>query len=71
VKRGLSRSRRLESSEIVGRRVNPAGWRRAFYHVLITAQGDEVKLPPYLEHNAKFLSWLKTVPLHPSSPSEV
>jgi len=71
VKRGLSPSRRLECSEIVGRQVNPAGWRRGFYHILITAEGDEVTLPPYLEHNAKFLNWLRAIPLRPSSPSAV
>jgi hypothetical protein len=66
VKRNLSPSRRLERREIVARRVNPAGWRRGFYHVLITANGDEVKLPPYLEHNPDFQSWLKTIPLRSS-----
>ncbi|HEU5337373.1 MAG TPA: hypothetical protein VFU27_15495 [Terriglobales bacterium] len=68
VKRNLMPSRRLQAKQIVARRVTPAGWRKAFCHVLITAKGDEVKLPAYLERNPQFQSWLDGIPLR-SSPA--
>jgi hypothetical protein len=54
VTRNLSPSHLMARSDIVGRYVVPGGWRRAPYHVLITQDRSELKLPPYLENNKAF-----------------
>lgn len=56
-------ARHLARADIVARRVHPAGWRRAPYHILIARDGTTVSLPPYLEHNAALQAWLRTIPL--------
>ena len=63
VTRLLWPSRRVARADITARRVNPSGWRRPPYHILITQDGREVKLPPYLEHSAALQSWLADIPL--------
>ena len=62
VRRYLLPSRRVERIEIVARRSSPSGWRRAPYHVLIMRGGNEIKLPPYLEHNAVLQNWMQSIP---------
>jgi hypothetical protein len=57
------RPRRLTRLEIASRFFHPAGWRRAAYHVLVTQNGERVKLPPYLQNNAALRTWLKSVKL--------
>lgn len=56
-------TRHLARADIVARRVHPGGWRSALYHILITRDGGEVSLPPYLEHNPELQAWLKAIPL--------
>ncbi len=56
-------ARRIGRSDIVGRRFHGAGWRSPMYHILVTRQGREVRLPPYLEHNRALQQWLATIPL--------
>jgi hypothetical protein len=63
VRRCLLPSRRVERIEIVARRTSRAGWRRPPCHVLITRGGNEIKLPPYLQHSAVLQNWLKSIPL--------
>jgi hypothetical protein len=63
VTRVLWPSRRVARTDIVARRMHPSGWRSAPYHILITRDGREVSLPPYLEHNAALRSWLANIPL--------
>jgi hypothetical protein len=60
VTRFLSRSRRVVRSDIVARR---RGGRRARYDILITRDGNEVKLPPYLKHSTTFQTWRSAIPL--------
>jgi hypothetical protein len=61
------RPRRLARLDIATRHFHPGGWRQAPYHILVTREGESVKLPPYLENNAALRAWLKDVPPATSS----
>jgi len=63
VKRYLWPTRQVARLEIVTRRTHPGAWRSAPYHILITRDGNEVKLPPYLEHSTELQTWLAGIPL--------
>jgi len=64
VTRYLWPSRRVARTDIVARRVHPAGWRNAPYHIVILQNGSLARLPPYLEHNASLQAWLTGIPLN-------
>lgn len=63
VKRYLWPTRQVPRLEIIERRTHPGAWRSAPYHILMTRDGNEVKLPPYLEHSTELQTWLAGIPL--------
>jgi hypothetical protein len=62
VTRNLWPTRRLARADIVGRRVH-SGPKSGSYNVLIMRNGDQIALPPYLEHSVALRAWLEEVPL--------
>jgi hypothetical protein len=62
VMRGLLPARSVPLAGVVGWTVIPAGYRRPPRYVLVLQDDDEVWLPPYLERNAAFRTWLARVP---------
>ena len=70
----LSPTRRILRNDIVTRYFHPGGWRRSAYYVLITRDGDSVRLPSYLESNSTFQAFLAGIPLrqfrHKAAPVE-
>jgi hypothetical protein len=36
-------------------------WRSMSYHILITRDGHEMKLPPYLGRNPEFQQWISNL----------
>jgi hypothetical protein len=67
-------TRRILRNDIATRYFHPGGWRRSAYHVLITREGDPVRLPSYLESNSTFQAFLADIPLrqlrHRAAPVE-
>lgn len=61
--RGLAPPRRLARADVAGRRLSPSAWHSPPHHVLITRDGAEVNLPPYIEHSRQLQAWLAETPL--------